>query len=85
LVSLGFEDADKFFSDDTPFLFRLADAAPRSHEIFHRIHGDQLGAERLPEDLHYLGGLTLAQHAGVHKDGDQLIADGAVYQRGGNG
>ena len=79
------EGANELLADDLALLLRLAHALERGEEVLGSIHGDELDAGGLDEVMLDLLGLALTQQTVVHEHAGQLVADGLVHQRGGDG
>ena len=80
-LCLGVEHLDEIASDDFPLLFGVGHSVEVGEEASAGIHADDVQAEALVV-LHHVLELVLAQHAMVHEDAGQSVADGAVEQDG---
>ena len=79
------EDLDEDAADDLALLFRIGDAGEFVHEAVDGIDDDELEAHVLFERFTDLFALVLAKEAVVDEDAGELLADGAVDERGGHG
>ena len=79
------EDLDEDAADDLALLFRIGDTGEFVHEAVDGIDDDELEAHVLFERFTDLFALVLAKEAVVDEDAGELLADGAVDERGGHG
>ncbi len=70
-----FKDADKFFANDFPFPFGIADAFEFLEEAFRRIDADEVHAAVLEGRFDFVA-FVLAEQAVINEDTGQLAADG---------
>lgn len=80
--SFGLEDFDEFAANDFAFLFGVAHALKVAEELFAGIDGDDVGVELAREHVDDHFAFVLAQQAVIDEDAGELIADGAVDERG---
>src|SRR4051812_31425579 len=78
------EDPDELTADDLALLLRVGDAGESVHEAVGRVHDLELPPGDGDEIALDLFGLPRPQQAGVDEDAGQLIADGALHERGGH-
>ena len=79
------EDADELAADDLALLLGVGDPVERGEELLAGVDDDQVDAGRRDELLLDLLGLTGPQQPVVDEHAGQLVADGALHQRGGHG
>ena len=77
---LGFKDADEMFTHDAAFLFRIANSLESIKEFNGSVHYHQFAFKSGAQGGGHLLTFLLAKQTGVHEDGNQLVADGAVDQ-----
>jgi hypothetical protein len=85
LGGLGLEHIDKQAADDLALLLGLAHAGQLAQEQVAGVHADDLGVQLADEHVHHHVAFVQAQQAVVDKHAGELVADGAVDQRGGHG
>src|SRR6185295_11432383 len=68
----------EFASDDLAFLFRIADAFERRHELLRGIHGDYSDAEVAGKSFHDLDSLVKPQEPSIDENAGQLRSDGPM-------
>ena len=78
------EDADEGLADDLPFLLRIGDAGKTFEEAVLRLDVHQVHVEGAAERLFHLRRFAFPEQTMVDKHAHQLVANGAVYQRGSN-
>src|SRR4051812_12388871 len=78
------EDPDELTADDLALLLRVGDAGESVHEAVGRVHDLELHPGDGDEIALDLFGLARPQQAVVDEDAGQLIADGALHERGGH-
>jgi hypothetical protein len=81
-LRLLFEDLDEEVADDAALALRVRHAGERRDEAPRGIHRHQADAEDFAEQGLDLAALVAAQQAVVDEDAGELIADGAVDERG---
>ena len=81
-AGLLLEDPDELAADRLALGLRVGDAGQRVEEPLARVDDPQLHAGRGDEVLLDLLGLALAQQPVVDEDAGQLVADGALHERG---
>ena len=67
-----------------PLAFRIGDSLAGGEEAVRGADADHVEAHPLVTREHVLE-LVFPQQAVVHEDADELVADGLVYQQGGDG
>ena len=81
----SFEHIDKAVSDQPALLLRIDNPLKITKKIAPRINDAQIGLEVIAERGLDKLALVLSQQAVIHKDANQLIADGSSEQRGHDG
>ncbi|KAI3482194.1 hypothetical protein L1887_55164 [Cichorium endivia] len=85
LGHLGLKHVDEGVADDLALLLRVLDVLELGEELLRGVDDGEVDAEVLGEHLVHLRGLVGAQHAVVHHDGVEAVADGLVHELGGDG
>ncbi len=85
LLGDGEELLPELRADAAALLLRVRHAGQQPGVALLRVHVDQGHVELLAEDLLHHLGLALAEHAVVHEHAGELVADGAVHERGHDG
>ncbi len=85
LAGFGLEHLDEFAADDFALGFRVADAGQVAQELVCGVDADDFDAQILGEHVHHHVAFVQAQQAVVDEHAGQLVANGAVDQRGGDG
>ena len=85
LEASSWKISTKTAADDLALLFRIGDTGEFVHEAVDGIDDDELEAHVLFERFTDLFALVLAKEAVVDEDAGELLADGAVDERGGHG
>src|SRR4030042_493123 len=80
LARLCLKDADKFFTNNASFLFRVANRMQCVYKIIHRIDWNQLNPHRVLKYLYHLRSFTQAKQSIVYKYGHQLLSHSPVNQ-----
>lgn len=84
LAGFVLKDFDEFAADDLALGFGVGDAGQLAHELAGGVDVDDLDAHVLGEGLHDLFAFVQSQQAVVDEDAGELVADGAVDERGGH-
>src|SRR6185312_9853197 len=79
-----FEDFNEDLADDLSLLFRIGNALQRPQELGPGIHGQQVQTELIAHRPLHFYEFIFAQQSVVDEHAGQAIADGPVYQGGGN-
>ncbi|MNO91998.1 hypothetical protein D3C76_835590 [compost metagenome] len=82
LAGFGIEHVDEGTADDLALLLRVGFAGQVVEELLFSVGADDLDAHVLLEHGHHLVAFVQAQQAVVDEYAGQLVADGAVQQRG---
>ena len=82
---LGLEDADELAADDLALGLRVGHARERVEEALLLVGHDEAHAGGGDEVALDLLGLALAQQPVVHEHAGELVADGLLHDRGGDG
>ena len=85
LLGDGEELLPELRADAAALLLRVRHAGQQLGVALLGVHVDEGHVELLAEDLLHHLGLTLAKHAVVHEHAGELVADGAVHERGHDG
>ena len=84
LGGLLLEHGDELAADDLALGFGVAHAGQLAEEQIARVDADHFGVELALEHFHDEVALVQAQQAVVDEHAGQLVADGAVNERGGH-
>ena len=79
------EHIDERVADCASLCLRLLHARQCGEELAAGIHGDERHPQVLSHRLLHLGALVETQQAGVHEHAGELVADGAMHERGRDG